>query len=97
MGRSRDKEVIIPGGNDIIKAGDRLTLFTVPENIPRIGAFLSPGGLSRDEHPLDRQLNGESPNFSRAIYDFAAAVGSYDQGLTDWLYHFYYNHHLVDC
>ena len=33
----RDKEVIIPGGNDIIKAGDRLTLFTVPENIPRIG------------------------------------------------------------
>ena len=38
----RGKKVIIPGGNDLIKAGDRLTLFTVPENIPRLGAFFEP-------------------------------------------------------
>jgi trk system potassium uptake protein TrkA len=33
----RGEQVIIPGGDDVIKIDDRLILFTIPENIPRIG------------------------------------------------------------
>lgn len=35
----RGKQVIIPGGDDLIQVDDRLTLFTVPENVPKIGEF----------------------------------------------------------
>ena len=35
----RGKQVIIPGGDDVIEVDDRLTLFTVPENVPKIGQF----------------------------------------------------------
>lgn len=41
----RGEQVIIPGGDDVIKIDDRLILFTIPENIPRIGHLLKPGGL----------------------------------------------------
>jgi trk system potassium uptake protein TrkA len=35
----RGEQVIIPSGDDVIKVDDRLTLFTIPENVPRIGHF----------------------------------------------------------
>ncbi|HBI26709.1 MAG TPA: Trk system potassium transporter TrkA [Peptococcaceae bacterium] len=35
----RGDQVIIPSGDDVIKVDDRLTLFTIPENISRIGDF----------------------------------------------------------
>ncbi len=35
----RGRQVIIPGGDDVIRVDDRLTLFTVPENVPKIGRF----------------------------------------------------------
>jgi trk system potassium uptake protein TrkA len=38
----RGKEVIIPSGDDVIQVDDRLTLFTVPRNIPKIGHFFEP-------------------------------------------------------
>lgn len=35
----RGEQVIIPSGDDVIKVDDRLTLFTIPENVSRIGHF----------------------------------------------------------
>ena len=30
---------VVSGGDDVIEVDDRLTLFTVPENVPKIGQF----------------------------------------------------------
>lgn len=35
----RNNQVIIPSGDDVVKVDDRLTLFTIPKNISRIGDF----------------------------------------------------------
>lgn len=38
----RSEQVLIPAGKDTVQAGDRLTLFTVPDNVPKIGPFFEP-------------------------------------------------------
>lgn len=34
----RNEQIIIPGGDDILYPGDRVTVFTIPENVPKIEA-----------------------------------------------------------
>jgi trk system potassium uptake protein TrkA len=37
----RGDEVIIPGGNDVLEAGDRAVVFTLPEAVTRVEKFFS--------------------------------------------------------
>jgi trk system potassium uptake protein TrkA len=37
----RAEEVIIPGGEDQLAAGDRAVIFTLPEAVPRVEEFFS--------------------------------------------------------